>query len=71
MQPACDPQCYQWGAEAPFCGEVKARAIGAGFAVLERWLGENDFLALRHNFAERVILVPWHIWTRLLLRRRA
>jgi hypothetical protein len=50
---------------------VKAGAIGAGFAVLERWLGENDFLALRRNFAERVIVVPRHIWARLLLMRRA
>jgi hypothetical protein len=31
--------------DAPLlCGEVKARVNGKGFATLERWLGDNDFL---------------------------
>jgi hypothetical protein len=64
-----DVDIYPWATEAPLCGDMKARANGAGSAMLERWLGEN-FPALRRNFAERLIVVPWRIWARLLLRRR-
>ena len=43
-----DLDIYPWGLEGPpLCGEVKARAGGAGFKTLERWLGENDCLFLR------------------------
>jgi len=44
--------------EAPLVGEVKARAKGEGFATLERWLGDNDFLALRRNNAKPLTLCP-------------
>jgi hypothetical protein len=50
----------------PICGEVKARVNGEGFATLERWLGDNGFLALRRNNAEPLIVVPWRVWALLL-----
>jgi Holliday junction resolvase len=54
-----DVDIYPFGPEeAPLCGEVKARANGEGFTTLERWLGENDFLALRRNNAEPIIVLP-------------
>jgi hypothetical protein len=52
----------------PPCGEVKARVNGEGFATLERWLGDNDFLSLRRNNAPPIIVTPWRIWARLVVR---
>src|SRR6266481_457280 len=53
-----DVDMYPFGQdEEPLCGEVKARANGEGFATLERWLGENDFFALRRNNAEPIIVL--------------
>jgi len=49
-------------------GEVKARASGAGFATIERWLGENDVLFLRRDRAEPLVLVPSMVWYALLDR---
>jgi hypothetical protein len=52
--------------EAPLCGEIKARKDGAGFATLERWLGDNDFLILRRNNADPIVVVPWAVWAEIL-----
>jgi len=49
-------------------GEVKARASGAGFATLERWLGENDVLFLRRDRAEPMVVLPARVWFALLDR---
>src|SRR5512143_1185270 len=38
-------------------GEVKARANGEGFKVLEGWLGQNDVLFLRRDRAEPMVLL--------------
>jgi hypothetical protein len=64
-----DVDGYPFGPdEAPLCGEVKAQANGEGFATLEQWLGDNDFLALRRNNAAPIIVTPWRIWARLVVR---
>jgi hypothetical protein len=52
--------------EAPAVAEVKARRRGAGFAALERWLGDYDCLFLRRNNADPLVLLPWRMWARLL-----
>ena len=44
---------------ALFTAEVKARKDGAGFAVLERWLGNNDMLILRRDRADPWVALPW------------
>ena len=49
-------------------GEVKARASGSGFVTLERWLGENDCLFLVRDRADPLVVIPWRVWERLLLR---
>ncbi len=60
---------YAFGPDAaPLVGEVKARADGAGFALLERWLSDADVLFLRRDRAEPLIVLPWSTWTRLLKR---
>jgi Holliday junction resolvase len=65
-----DLDVYVFGRdEAPIIAEVKARKEGAGFATLERWLGEYDCLFLRRNHAEPLVLVPWRLWARMLKRR--
>lgn len=45
-------------------GESKLRA--AGFKQIYSWLGDNDFLTLRHDNAERLYVVPESLWLRLL-----
>ncbi len=62
-----DIDLYVFGhGAAPLVAEVKARRDGAGFATLERWLGEYDALFLRRNNADPLVLVPWRMWARLL-----
>jgi Holliday junction resolvase len=52
--------------EAPLVAEVKARKNGAGFAQLERWLGDYDALFLRRHRADALVLLPWRIWADLI-----
>jgi len=62
-----DIDVYAFGTdEAPLVAEVKARKNAAGFATLDRWLGEYDVLFLRRDNAESLALVPWRVWARLL-----
>ena len=62
-----DVDVYAFGPDsAPLVAEVKARGGGAGFVTLERWLGENDVLFLRRDRAQPLVLVPWHVWVRLI-----
>ena len=66
-----DVEVYPFGTdEAPLVTEVKARRQGAGFKVIEAWLGENDALFLRRDRAEPLVLLPWRTWARLLARMR-
>ena len=55
--------------EKPLACEVKARRNGAGFATLEKWLGEFDALFLRRDNAEPLAVVPWRVWARLVGKR--
>jgi Holliday junction resolvase len=54
--------------EAPLVAEVKARANGAGFATLEKWLAEYDALFLRRDNADPLVVLPWRMWARILKR---
>jgi hypothetical protein len=47
---------------------VKARAGGAGFMTLERWLGSCDALVLKRNGAAPMVALPWHVWARIVAR---
>jgi len=46
--------------------EVKARAGGAGFRTLERWLSDKDLLFLRRDYAEPLVLMPWEVYEHLM-----
>ena len=62
-----DIDVYAFGRDnAPLIAEVKARANGAGFSTLEKWLGDYDALFLRRNGAEPLVVVPWRTWARIL-----
>jgi Holliday junction resolvase len=62
-----DIDIYAFGkAKPPLAVEVKARAKGAGFATLEKWLGTYDALFLRRKSADPLILLPWRVWARII-----
>lgn len=62
-----DIDVYALGRDkTPLVAEVKARANGAGFSTLERWLCDYDVLFLRRNGAEPLVLIPWRTWARIL-----
>ena len=66
-----DVDVYPLGREAaPFVAEVKARKNGAGFAQLEKWLGEYQVLFLRRDRADPLVLLPWSSWVALLEKVR-
>jgi hypothetical protein len=66
-----DVDVYVFGNDAaPLAAEVKARANGAGFTTLEKWLGEFDLLALRRDNTDPIIVLPWRTWAALLDRVR-
>lgn len=46
--------------------EVKARANGEGFAVLEKWLGEHDLLFLRKDKSKPIVTMPWRTYEMFL-----
>jgi Holliday junction resolvase len=62
-----DVDIYAFGVdEAPAVGEIKGRASGKGFTMLERWLGEYDVLFLRRDRADPLVVLPWRVWKRLI-----
>jgi Holliday junction resolvase len=66
-----DVDLYLFGRdEAPAVAEVKGRKNGAGFATLERWLGDLDALFLRRDHAAPMIVLSWELWVRILERVR-
>lgn len=46
--------------------EVKARKDGAGFKVLEEWLGENDLLILKRDRQDPMVVLPWSTYRKFV-----
>jgi hypothetical protein len=46
--------------------EVKARASGEGFKLLERWLGDNDLLFLRRDRTAPLVVMDWETYTHIM-----
>jgi len=64
-----DIDVYPFGRDAaPIVCEVKGRKDGAGFATLERWLGEFDALFLKRNNTDPFVVLPWRVWAALLAK---
>lgn len=47
-------------------GEVKARKNGEGFAVLEKWLGEQHLLFLRKDKSKPIVTMRWETYAMFL-----
>ncbi len=61
-----DVDIYVRGPEdAPLVCEIKARASGEGFSLIERWLSDHDALFLRRDRAEPLVVLPWRVWVEL------
>jgi Holliday junction resolvase len=68
-QGGVDVDVYPWGDDRePLVCEVKARASGTGFRVLEGMLGDADVLFLRRDRQKPLVVLPWSTWQRLLKR---
>jgi Holliday junction resolvase len=64
-----DVDVYVFGRdEPPLVCEVKSRQGGAGFAVIERWLADNDVLFCRRDRCDALVIVPWRVWVHLIGR---
>ena len=69
---AGDVKAWVFGPDnEPLTLEVKARAGGAGFATLERWLGSCDALVLKRNGVPPMVALPWHVWARVVTKEAA
>jgi len=61
-----DLDVYAKDAAPPLRAEVKARKEGSGFTMLEKWLGDYDLLFLKRNHKTPLVVLPWHIYARLM-----
>jgi len=50
---------YEWRVE------VKSRKGGAGFKVIQDWLGDNDVLILKRNGVDPLVVLPFEHFTAL------
>lgn len=55
----------QWEGET-LVTEIKGRKKGAGFKVIEGWLGNKDFLLLKRNRKEPLCVMPWKTLIKLM-----
>ncbi len=50
-----------------YTAEVKARKNGEGFATIQRWLGENDFLFLKQHRKSPIVVMTWEMYLALMI----
>ncbi len=53
-----------------YTAEVKARKNGEGFATIQRWLGENDFLFLKQDRKSPIVVMTWEMYIALMMGTR-
>ncbi len=53
-----------------YTAEVKARKNGEGFATIQRWLGENDFLFLKQDRKSPIVVMTWEMFITLMIDTR-
>ena len=53
-----------------YTAEVKARKNGEGFATIQRWLGENDFLFLKQDRKAPIVVMTWEMYIALMMGTR-
>ncbi len=50
-----------------YTAEVKARKNGEGFATIQKWLGENDFLFLKQDRKSPIVVMTWERYLALMI----
>ncbi len=53
-----------------YTAEVKARKNGEGFATIQKWLGENDFLFLKEDRKPPIVVMTWEMYLALMIDTR-
>ena len=46
--------------------EVKSRNEGQGFALIQRWLADNDMLMIKEDRKEPLVVLPWKTYKKLI-----
>lgn len=49
-----------------FRGECKKRANGQGFAVLEKWMGDDDIMFLARDRQDPMVVLSWDTYIKLM-----
>lgn len=49
-----------------YLGEVKSRKDGSGFRTILKWLGDSDFLFLRRDRTEPIVVMEFDMYLKLL-----
>jgi Holliday junction resolvase len=60
-----DVDVYRVGRDAPLCGECKIRA--SGWKELYKFLDENDFLAVKADRKDYLIVMPMAVFRELMV----
>ena len=45
-----------------YTAEVKARKNAAGFKMVKQWLGDNDILFLKEDYAPPLVVMGWSVF---------
>lgn len=62
-----DIDVYTFGTdEDALVAEIKGRRDGAGFTLLDKWLGDKNLLFLRKDRARPGVYMPWETYARLV-----
>ena len=61
-----DDLCIPSVAAPEFRCEVKSRAGGKGFTVLEKWMGASDIMFIRKDRTDPMVVLSWSTYLRLM-----
>jgi len=56
------------GTMPPTKGEVKCRHAAAGWKTIKKWLGANDYLFLKEDLNQALVVMPFHVFQSLVER---
>ena len=56
----------KFGPDHKYTAEVKARKNGAGFATLEKWMGDCDALVLKRDRQQPMVCLSWELFVQLM-----
>ena len=56
----------KFGPRHKYTAEAKARKNGAGFATLEKWMGDCDTLILKRDRQQPMVCMDWNLFVSLM-----